>query len=67
MPDSWKGHTSLPLSATHDFNLFATVKEKVSDLWRSSRNVYIYLINGFGPIKQQVRWSNEIDMNYILQ
>jgi len=29
-----EGHTSLPLSAAYDFNLFATVKEKASDLWR---------------------------------
>jgi len=70
VPESWEDHTSLPLSAAHDFNLFATVKEKASDIWRSSRNVYIRLIHGSGPIKQQVRYRqffNKLECHILQQ
>jgi len=63
IPDSWEDNTSLQLTNDHDSNLFATVKEKAFNLWRSCRNVYINLINGSGTIKQQVRWSNELGVD----
>jgi len=41
-------------STAHGLILFATVTEKASNLPRSSKNVYIHLIHGSGPIKQYV-------------
>jgi len=64
IPVSWKNNspstTPIINGSTDILQLF---KHNANEIWSSRKSVYFCLIENEGPVKQQCRWKNDLDIS----